>query len=307
MRSSVWLGAGYIEQIRPSIGLLNVHCCSGYAVSTDNLLRLSISTWMAPSSTGSKFAALQLKHEVLTCCCHGLAAGGGAQPAYTCIGVACICVCLTRHQGQCLSVSMSLLCCFCTPDCLSNQVQHALPGLAHGHARHVRRSSAVLPSTVLPIWAAMSMHIWSNDSKASGHILPRVDKGCMQALTCWYAEQLEARAHAATPGKGRGRTAAAADSLASPLGKLGLKSPAAQQRRRGAASPSTLPLGKMQLTSPVASEAPRQRTRQGRGARMLFKAQDGPGDAALVCLLPAPDDGIAQLLTPKFLRMRRHV
>ena len=98
----------------------------------------------------------------------------------------------------------------------------------------------------------------------------------MQALTCWYSEQLESRCLAATPGKGRGQ-GGPGELLASPLGKLGLTSPPGQRPRRGAAGTITSPLGKMVLGSPAASP-PKSRARGKRGARVLFA---GDGDSGV--------------------------
>ena len=78
---------------------------------------------------------------------------------------------------------------------------------------------------------------------------------------------------------------AAAESLASPLGKLGLKSPAGQRPRRGAASGLASPLGRMQLSTPAVAvpAAGTRKRRGGKGARVLF-AEPGEenGNGALL-------------------------
>lgn len=110
---------------------------------------------------------------------------------------------------------------------------------------------------------------------------------CVQALLCWYNEQLDSRSPTGTPAKGRKLPSAAAEALASPLAKMGLTSP--RPVRGGAAAALTSPLGRMQLSSPAgvqsqaASRAQRRLRREVKGSRVLFADShaDVQADAAI--------------------------
>ena len=91
----------------------------------------------------------------------------------------------------------------------------------------------------------------------------------------WYNEQLEDRVLTTSPGKRK--ACHAADSLASPLGKLGLKSPRPKAAPRHSQPSVATPLGNMQISSPAARL--RSATQHQAGARTLFTQDEQPGNA----------------------------